>query len=163
MDAGHILREMLHTYNVNYGGALDDREAAALRAALTPWITWMARPPFNPLRDDQMIPRTDPADLRVTVEATYLGKIRANEKARAERREVPYPDDPVPGCGRWPCRTCESLRARVVAGEFGNCTYASLRPEWCMAHGMCTAAPKCERGHESPACIAKHAGLREWR
>lgn len=56
MDAHDILSEMLHTFNVNYGGALDAREAAALRAALTPWITWMARPAFNPLRDDQLEP-----------------------------------------------------------------------------------------------------------
>lgn len=71
MDAHDVLRDMIHQYGVNYGGALDEREAAALRAALTPWICWMVRPPFNPLRDDQMLDQSEIRD-GWTTEDGYL-------------------------------------------------------------------------------------------
>lgn len=55
MDARDILSEMIHSYGLSYGGVLDKREADALRAALTPWISWMVRPHFQPLIEEQLI------------------------------------------------------------------------------------------------------------
>lgn len=54
MDAHEVLRDMIHSYGITYGGALDKREQDALRAALTPWISWMVRPHFQPLLEEQL-------------------------------------------------------------------------------------------------------------
>jgi len=54
MDAHEVLRNMIHSYGITYGGALDKREQDALRAALTPWISWMVRPHFQPVLEEQL-------------------------------------------------------------------------------------------------------------
>lgn len=54
MDAHEVLRDMIHSYGITYGGALDKREADALRAALSPWVSWMVRPHFQPLTEEQL-------------------------------------------------------------------------------------------------------------
>lgn len=59
MDARDILSEMIHSYGLSYGGVLDKREADALRAALTPWISWMVRPHFQPLIEEQLASDAD--------------------------------------------------------------------------------------------------------
>jgi len=59
MDAHEVLRDMIHSYGVTYGGALDKREQDALRAALTPWISWMVRPHFQPVLEEQLASDSD--------------------------------------------------------------------------------------------------------
>lgn len=150
MDAHGILSEMLHQYNVNYSGALDAREEQALRAALTPWIMWMVRPPLRPLGEHQLTKKPNNAVLPEVDTTSYLRQVQLNEQAIRHHVDIPYPDVGLPTCGKGPCNTCESLRMRAVRGEFGDCTYESLRKPWCDAHEFCTVGDerfcKCYAG-----------------